>query len=339
MKVAPRAVACAVLDLTFVNNGAELPEALRGAAMIDRTELLEAALDSRPDGIALLDAVGQVVFWNRAAELITGYASIEVLARPIPAPLGTLLSESALQENLPLGSAPPLAYGALVHARHKLGHTVPAIARRVMLRNGIGEHIGMAVAFHPVESLDALPNGETGEELREIQSRADLEDRMQAEFEDFSHGGPPFGVLWIGIDQAQEMQRTHGADACRVMLDKVRRAVARGLRPTEEMGYWGDGEFLVLAHERTAEMFLSHGQTLAGLARTADFRWWGDRISLTVSIGVAQACRQQDESLQQLLHRARHAMEASSREGGNRTMVAGNSQTTASSGDSICSRS
>jgi chemotaxis protein MotA len=28
---------------------------------------------------------------------------------------------------------------------------------------------------------------------------------------------------------------------------------------------------------------------LAGLARTADFRWWGDRVSLTVSIGAAQA--------------------------------------------------
>ena len=77
---------------------------------------------------------------------------IDVLARPIPAPLGTLLSESALQENLPLGSAPRLAYGALVHARHKLGHTVPAIARRVILRNGIGERIGTAVAFHPAES-------------------------------------------------------------------------------------------------------------------------------------------------------------------------------------------
>ena len=28
---------------------------------------------------------------------------------------------------------------------------------------------------------------------------------------------------------------------------------------------------------------------LAGLARTADFRWWGDRVSLTVSVGVAMA--------------------------------------------------
>ena len=36
--------------------------------MIDRAELLEAALDSRPDGIVLLGVDSEVVFWNRAAE-------------------------------------------------------------------------------------------------------------------------------------------------------------------------------------------------------------------------------------------------------------------------------
>ena len=75
--------------------------------MTDRTELLEAALDSRPEGIALLGADGAVVFWNRSAEAITGYASIELLSRPIPDPLESLLLDSALQGDLPLGSAPP----------------------------------------------------------------------------------------------------------------------------------------------------------------------------------------------------------------------------------------
>jgi GGDEF domain-containing protein len=61
-----------------------------------------------------------------------------------------------------------------------------------------------------------------------------------------------------------------------------------------------------------------HAQALAGLARTADFRWWGDRISLTVSIGAAQACQNQDEGLAQLLERAQKAMESSIHAGGNR---------------------
>ena len=40
----------------------------------------------------------------------------------------------------------------------------------------------------------------------------------------------------------------------------------------------------MLSHEPTAERLAAHGQSLAGLARTSDFRWWGDKLSLTVSV-------------------------------------------------------
>jgi GGDEF domain-containing protein len=81
------------------------------------------------------------------------------------------------------------------------------------------------------------------------------------------------------------------------------------------MGRWGDDEYLILSHERTPEMLASHAQVLAGLARTADFRWWGDRVSLTVSVGAAQAER--DGSLIDLLERAKAAMFSSIHAGGN----------------------
>jgi diguanylate cyclase (GGDEF)-like protein len=99
------------------------------------------------------------------------------------------------------------------------------------------------------------------------------------------------------------------------MLAKVERALANGLRPADEIGRWGDDEFLVISHERTAAMLTAHARVLAGLARTADFRWWGDRISLTVSIGAAQA--EVNESLANLLERARLAMHSSFHAGGN----------------------
>jgi diguanylate cyclase (GGDEF)-like protein len=91
--------------------------------------------------------------------------------------------------------------------------------------------------------------------------------------------------------------------------------LANGLRPAEQVGRWGDEEFLVISHERTPEMLAAHAQVLAGLARTTDFRWWGDRISLTVSIGAAQA----DEAgtLAELLERAQKAMRTSIHAGGN----------------------
>jgi diguanylate cyclase (GGDEF)-like protein/PAS domain S-box-containing protein len=285
--------------------------------MRDRTELLESALDSLPNGIALLGMEGEVLFWNHAAEAITGYAGVELLARAVPEALEPLAPERARRGDLQSGAEPQGGRGALVRVRHKLGHEMQAITRVAVLRDGLGERIGTAAVFHPAESLDALPHRVTGESGAVGASEADLEDRLRIEFEDFSRAGLPFGVLWISVDQAQGLRKTHGSGACESMLEKVQRALAQGLRPAEEVGRWGDDEFLIISHERTPEMLAAHAQVLAGLARTAEFRWWGDRISLTVSIGAAQAGCGEDEGLPQLLERAQGAMESSIHAGGN----------------------
>jgi diguanylate cyclase (GGDEF)-like protein/PAS domain S-box-containing protein len=294
--------------------------------MADRTELLEVALDSLPEGVALLGGEGLVVFWNHAAEAITGYGSAELLSRQAPEPLELLLLAGARLVNIEPDAGGQLGHRTLVHASHKLGHDVPVMARYFVLRDEMGGRMGMEVLFHPADNLDALPHGECGPDGDVKASQAVVEDRLATMFGDFIRGGLAFGILWISVDQAAELRKTHGAKACEAMLEKVERAMVNGLRPAEEMGRWGDDEFLILSHERTAEMLAAHAQALAGLARTADFRWWGDRASLTVSIGAAQAER--EGSLADLLERAKAAMLTSFHAGGN--------QVTSAPGGQVC---
>jgi diguanylate cyclase (GGDEF)-like protein/PAS domain S-box-containing protein len=283
--------------------------------MTDRTELLEATLGSLPEGIALADQEGRVVFWNGAAEAITGHLGPGLLGRPVRETLETLIVGGARQWTAQTDEEAMPGHGSLVHLRHRLGHDLPVMVRKLVLRDGLGNRIGTAAVFHPAESLDALPRGETGESQGVEESQAELKDRLGALFEDFTQSGMPFGVLWITVDRAHELRKTHGAGACEAMLEKVERALAQGLRPAERLGRWGEDEFLVISHERTPAMLAVHAQMLAGLARTADFRWWGDRISLTVSIGAAQA--QQCGTLVDLLERAKAAMSSSFHAGGN----------------------
>ena len=106
------------------------------------------------------------------------------------------------------------------------------------------------------------------------------------------------------------------------MFDKLEHSIATGLRPAEILGRWGDEEFLIISHERTPKMLSAHALVLVGLASTADFKWWGDRIPLTVSIGAAQARQPHHESLVQLLEHAQRAMETSVGTGGNCVTVA-----------------
>jgi diguanylate cyclase (GGDEF)-like protein/PAS domain S-box-containing protein len=290
--------------------------------MTDRAALVEAALDAYAEGLALFDIEARVVFWNRAAEMMTGYCGADLLGRRIPDGLEPLTVCRVSGMNAEPRSEPRLGRGSLVHAQHKLGHDVPAIARRVILRDGLGERIGMATVFHHGEQLAALPHGETSGGAEVLQSRVELEDRLTIEFEAFLHEGVPLSVLWVCVDQARELRKTHGARASETMLENVERALANGLRPGEEIGRWGDDEFLVLSHEVSGELLAPHAHSLAGMARTADFRWWGDRISLTVSVGTATA--ETGETLAQVLERAQSAMLASASAGGNQiTLAAG----------------
>jgi diguanylate cyclase len=136
-------------------------------------------------------------------------------------------------------------------------------------------------------------------------------------------------LIWVTVDQARELRRTHGGRAVEAMLEKMEHSFVDGLKPAEEIGRWGDDEFLILSHERNLALLLAHTKKLAGMARTTDFRWWGDRVTLTVSAGVAWA--EPGERLSELLDRAQVAMVASIHAGGN--------QVTSSPGRTRCSQS
>jgi len=324
-------------------------------SMSDRLQMLEATLDLVDAGVAILDDDSNVLFWNRSAEALTGYPAKDVLARPCPTGLYTIdpergahgrsgsqprfLSPAAARNgpertlSLTQGSAlrvepdhagddeaDPLASPTLVSLGHKLGHSVPGMLRRAAIVDPLGGPPGAALFFYPVEEVDALPRGESGDCIGIERSQADMEDRLDAAYHQWATGRMPLGLLWIAVDQAQGLRRTHGCDACEAMLHTVEHTLLRQMKPSEVMGRWGDNEYLVLAHERTPELLLEHARRLAGLARTADFRWWGDRVGLTVSVGVSQA--KEGDTLQSLLSRARAAMRTAAYAGGNQVTEA-----------------
>jgi diguanylate cyclase (GGDEF)-like protein len=292
-----------------------LPMNLVEAGMADRAELVEAALEVYREGLALLDSEDRVVFWNRVAETITGYSGAQVLGRPMPGPLEGLTTCPISEPDAGLQTP-----GTVVHAQHQRGYDLPAVVRRVVLRDGLGERIGMAAVFHCAEQNAALPHGATSDGVEIKQSQADLEERLETEYQASVRGGAPLGVLWITVDQAHELRGTHGARACEAMLEAVERTLANSLLGGEEVGRWGDDEFLVVAREGAGEVLARRAQALAGVARTSDFRWWGDRVSITVSVGLAVG--DAVEALAELLERARMAMEASIHAGGNHVTVA-----------------
>ncbi|HEY6489878.1 MAG TPA: diguanylate cyclase [Terracidiphilus sp.] len=289
-------------------------------AMLDRNDLMEAALESFPEGLALLGPEEVVTFWNRAAEKITGYPSMEMVTRPLPEGLDTLLYDAIPAEAREPHAGPLPERGILIHALHRSGLDLLLMTRAVILRDALGERVGKAAIFHAATGVDSLPHGESSAESNLETAQAEIEEQIQAAFEDHAQGGVPLGLLWVTVDQAHGMRKTHGARACEGMLERMERTLTNGLHAAEEIGRWGDDEFLILSHEPSGAVLGAHAQVLAGLARTAEFRWWGDRLSLSVSVGAAQAVN--TESLSELLERTQAAMLVSVHAGGNHVTLA-----------------
>ena len=146
--------------------------------MIDRSELMEAALESFPEGLALLSREGEVDFWNRAAENITGFPSMEM--RHAHGPLGSWSPsciERPPEEAEGTARTPKPERGALIHAQHRFGQELPLMRRTVILRDTLGGRIGSAVIFHLAESLDTLPHGESCEESNLEAAQEEIEEQ------------------------------------------------------------------------------------------------------------------------------------------------------------------
>jgi PAS domain S-box-containing protein len=294
--------------LTPLTSSSFLPILRVGRTIVtNRADLLESALNALAHGIALADSAGQIALWNRAAEMITGWETQEV----------TGCSARQIIDEVMVGGMPTWLRHASVRKsgdrgmfltfRHKNGHEVRVHAHVLFFHDGIGGTVGAGVLFHPMDGFDSLLHGIPA---RITETQSEFEDRLVCMHEAFRRGDLSLGVMLVRVDQAQEFRKSHGSGACEAMLQRIEATIASGLKPVDVIGRWGDHDLLVLTEERNDSALTAHAQVLAGLARTAEFCWWGDRISLTVTIGTARA--RSGESLHALLERAKAAVESKS---------------------------
>jgi len=286
----------------------------------------QAILEGLPNGLYVVDRDRKILFWNEGAEHITGYRGQDVVGRycqenllmhcddnytPLcgdRCPLKDTLSDGRPRE-------------VNVYLRHKEGHRVPVRVRAIPVRDAEGIIIGAAEIFderHDVPELQMHPNAKAVR--NHLDDRTGVSDEnsarhyLEASVRDYEEDHIPFGALLIGIDRLPEFRQSYGGEAVAKVMHTVAVTLAKSLREGDIVGDWTENRFLALVVNCPPASLAQIVFMLKRVVSVAEIPWWGDRLTVTVSIGGA-AVRPGDTA-DSLLARAEGALAACANKGG-----------------------
>jgi diguanylate cyclase (GGDEF)-like protein/PAS domain S-box-containing protein len=274
-------------------------------------------LDSLDDGVYLTDASRRILFWNRAATTITGYAAKEVL--------GSCCADSVLRHTDARGvglcdGACPLARtltdgiarAERINLQHRDGHRLPVLARITPIRAADGSISGAVEVFRREEPGDELRERIVELErlalldpLTNLPNRRWLTQQIETRMDEFRRYQWPFGILMIDLDHFKAVNDAHGHEVGDKLLGVVAKSISAGTRLCDSIGRWGGEEFLAVVVNVEIGRLLPIADRMRVLVGTTELRE-PVRAGVTCSIGAAIV--RPDDSIPELLRRADQAL-------------------------------
>jgi len=288
----------------------------------------ETLLDNIQDGVYFVDAYGQVSYWNKGAERITGYSRGDMLGSLGAAPFGAHLNkdgELLFPEKNPVESALESGETCEHEAwfRHKEGRLVPVFTRVNPIRNGSGSIIGALEVFSDNSSrVKARQRIEELEEIALIDPLTEVGNRRYAQlalsnaFEEMRRYQWEFGLLFADIDEFKALNDTYGHQVGDQILRMVAHALRSSLRSVDFVGRWGGEEFLVVLPNITDEILEMVGERCRVQVEQSVYQHDGKPLTVTVSLGAVIGLA--DETPEACVDRADRLLYVSKQNGKNR---------------------
>lgn len=294
-------------------------------------DLFRSILDGVHDGVYFVDLDRKILYWNQAAEAITGYASEEVVGRRR---LECLLRHCTADGIVLCGAGCPIersliegcSFEADVWLHHKRGHRIPVHVRSTPVRDDAGRIVGCAEVFADIsrnivslEQARELNRLAFIDELTEVGNRRSVEIRLRDLFSDPHGMGMPAGVLFIDVDHFKNFNDRHGHETGDRVLRAVAATLGTNLRTFDFVGRWGGEEFVVVTAATSLRDLQNLAERLRVLVERTELEVDDQRLSVTVSIGGAIATVGDSDS--SLVARADDHLYESKRTGRNRATV------------------
>ncbi len=289
-------------------------------------------IDNLYDGIYYVNRKGEINFWNKGAERITGFTSAEVMGLLCSANILRHISVDGLQlciEGCPLKATlrdgRPRRAEAFLH--HKEGHRVP-ISIKVTPIYKNNEIVGAVEIFSDTSSridilkeIEALKKEILIDPLTNIGNRRFAEISLHNRLEILKLYQVPFGVLLLDIDHFKHVNDNYGHNVGDRVLTMVAQTLSNVLRRMDVLARWGGEEFVLIipgADRKTLH-------EIAERIRTFVAQSWltvnGNKLGVTVSVGGTLV--QTHDTIHNVIQRADTFMYSCKQAGRNRVCLEG----------------
>jgi len=285
-------------------------------------------VDNLYDGVYLLDRHRHIIYWNKAAETITGFAAHEVLGKRCADNILTHMDDDGknlCQDRCPvtftLQDGQPREVEAYLH--HKDGHRVPVNIRIMPVRDADQTIIGAMELFtdnrpklalkHRLEELERHAHLDA---LTQVANRRGLENRLTSLLYEFQRYGWPMGIIFLDIDHFKAVNDTYGHDVGDRVLKAVANNLAANSRPFDLVGRWGGEEFVCLMKNINAPNLEALAERFRRLVAASYLEAAGAVIRVTISLGATLL--QAGDTPDTAIGRADRLMYHSKQEGRNR---------------------
>jgi diguanylate cyclase (GGDEF)-like protein/PAS domain S-box-containing protein len=299
--------------------------------MITEKNVFEGIIDNLHDGLYFVDRNRIIMFWNKAAEKITGFSAQEVVGKSCSDNILNHVDDKG--NNLCTGMC-PLAFSlddgkyrtAEVYLHHKNGHRIPVSIRISTLRDDNGNIIGGIELFTDMSEQSAnrlrvkeLEKLALLDNLTQLANRHYIENELHNRFAERKRFDIPFGILFIDLDRFKRINDIYGHNAGDNVLKFVSKTFISSARPFDLYGRWGGEEFVGIIRNINSSDLESLGNRLRLLTESSYIIYENERINITVSIGATIV--RENDTAESLLKRADMLMYQCKEAGGNRLIL------------------
>ena len=158
------------------------------------------------------------------------------------------------------------------------------------------------------------------DELTKLPNMRAFNDLLQKENTRFQRYNKPFSIMMIDIDDLKTVNDRFGHETGNRLIVMAANSINERIRSADVVARYGGDEFIMLLPETDAGQLQELAERIRTAVENTAFDEQGQRVSTTVSIGVA-SCPTDAVSSKDLIHKADSALYRSKRAGRNRTTL------------------